>query len=299
MREVRGLLQADASPTKLQKLYAKALRVHQSSRPGGAGFRRWFEWTVTASVFCLRRARRMQFPERRIDDWFWTARWQFEILMRWNEWESLVWCRRSVARGDIVVDVGAHIGYYSRLLSELAGTRGRVIAVEPFIENQKVLQRNLRGYANVRVMPFAAADRESTSALYVSPGSSNHSLTPGYTEARAIVPTRTRALDDVLEEQGIAIIQFIKIDVEGGEPAVLRGLTKTIARSPRLRMLIECNPAALRCGGVNPPELIRQIRDYGFDVYKIEPDASLSPIASDPGPELMNLLCWKRRNPPS
>ena len=71
-----------------------------------------------------------------------------------------------------------------------------------------------------------------------------------------------RPVDDVLEEQGISEVDFIKIDVDGVEPKVLRGLTRTIERSPSLKMVIEYYPEYIRNAGCNPEECMEIINKY-------------------------------------
>ncbi len=284
---------APASLSLVHRAYRRLLAAYQASPSEEAGWKGAFTRAVTLAGARLQRSRRMRFPERRIAGWLWTSRWQFEILMRWNEWESVAWCRRLLRPGSTVVDVGAHIGYYTRLFSELAGPEGRVIAVEPCPENQDIVRYNLQGYTNVELLTFAAADRETAAELYVSAGSSNHSLVPGYTPAVAVVATPTRRIDAALAERGITEVDFIKIDVEGGEALVLRGLTETIAQSPRLRILLEYNPAALRCAGLETSGFLDKIRALGFRVYRIEADASLTQVDRDAGLETVNLLCCR------
>ena len=65
--------------------------------------------------------------------------------MDWFEWESLVWVRRLVRPGMTVLDLGAHIGYYTRIFSRWSVPSGTVLAFEPNPENLEVLRRNLSG----------------------------------------------------------------------------------------------------------------------------------------------------------
>ena len=235
----------------------------------------------------------MRFPERALGGWWWTWRWRFEILTRWNEYESVQWCRRLIRPGMTVVDIGAHIGYYTRLFSELVGPSGRVFAFEAHPENFAILKRNLctGAYANVEALNLAVSDRSSKVQLHVSPGSSNHSLLKGYTEEVGVIEIDGIALDDFLSTRGIKSVDFIKSDVEGGEPLVLQGSKRVVVCSPQLAMLMEYNPMALRCGGAPPGEMIRLLKDGGFRVEAILPDASLVEDPTLVGDETVNLLC--------
>jgi hypothetical protein len=95
----------------------------------------------------------------------------------------------------------------------------------------------------VQPFPYAVADRNGKLALHLSPGHTNHSIVEGFTDSNEACEVEAVSLDSFLAQRGIGSVDFIKIDVEGAEPLVLAGLRETIARSPRLNMLIEMNPA--------------------------------------------------------
>ncbi len=67
-----------------------------------------------------------------------------------------------VRRGDTAIDIGANLGYYARPLARIAGPEGRVYAVEPMPPVAEVLRRNLRGFANVEILPCALGAEERT-----------------------------------------------------------------------------------------------------------------------------------------
>jgi FkbM family methyltransferase len=280
------------APDRAYALYTALLRTYLRQRDRGATpVARLIEAAICLAVRALRCWQGMSFPARSVGGWWWTWRWQFEALMGWQERESLHWCRMVLRPGMTVLDVGAHIGYYSRRLAALVGPTGRVFAFEANPENYAVLTANVRGRRYRAVAPFnvAVSDRDGTARLHVSPGSSNHSLLPGYTTAVDLLETPTVALDSFLAERGIDAVDFVKIDVEGAEPIVLAGMVGIIARSPHLALLLESNPQALRCGGVEPRQFVELLQEFGFRVDAIQPDGRLAPPADDEAP--INLLC--------
>ncbi|HEY3123578.1 MAG TPA: FkbM family methyltransferase, partial [Thermoanaerobaculia bacterium] len=118
---------------------------------------RALRWSVIQGTRALGRLRSIEFPSRGTGGWWWLWRWKFEFLLNWFEWESVVWARRLIRPGMTVLDLGAHVGYYSRLFSGLVGPKGKVYAFEASPENQTMLRRNLDSprYANVEVVPRA------------------------------------------------------------------------------------------------------------------------------------------------
>ncbi|MHB8624630.1 MAG: FkbM family methyltransferase [Aggregatilineales bacterium] len=102
--------------------------------------------------------------------------------MVWGEYEpeSCAAILRHVRPGMCVLDIGAHIGYHTLLLSKQVGHAGQVICFEPLSENRLLLHENLRlnGLAmQVTIEPMAVADRVSLTLLKYGPSTSQASLT--------------------------------------------------------------------------------------------------------------------------
>jgi FkbM family methyltransferase len=273
------------------RLYRRLLAAYTESR--SAPFRRGVERLVDAGIRWGRRRNPTVFPEALAGGWGWTSRWRFEVLLEWNEAESVCWCRRLIRPGMRVLDVGAHIGYYTRLFARLAGRSGEVWAFEPHPENFAILRENLRGRhaGNVHLLQRAVGEASGKVRLHLSPGSSNHSLVPGYTESQGALEVDSVALDSFLGEQGVATVDFVKIDVEGAEPRVLAGMERLLAASPNAALLIELNPRALACGGSSPEALLDRIGRLGFEPRALLPDARLVPPRERGGEGDVNLLC--------
>lgn len=132
--------------------------------------------------------------------------------------------QRLISPGDTVVDVGAHVGFYTLLFARLVGPSGTVHAFEPVMGD--VLERNieLNGYRNVvvhRVAVGAKAGRVRLENPSVGFSSGNWQRGDGR-DAREVAQV---ALDDCLKDH----IAFMKIDVEGMEPDVIEGLSESLA----------------------------------------------------------------------
>lgn len=273
--------------------YRAVLDRYQAS--SSSVFRGLVERSVELAVKAGCRLTGRTFPETATGGWWWTWRWRFEVLAGWNEIESVVWCRRLIRPGMRVLDVGAHIGYYTSLFSRLVGETGTVYAFEPHPENLGVLTRNARG-RNVRRFPMAVGDRSRHVTLHLSSGSSNHSLLPGYTEPVGTLPVECAALDDLFAAGEIPAVDFVKIDVEGGELGALDGMERLLAASPEVALLVELNPRALECGGSTAEDLLARLRGLGFDPRIVLPDGRLASAEGKDWSgfaEAVNLLCQR------
>jgi len=136
---------------------------------------------------------------------------------RYEPQHSRVFAER-VSPGDVVVDVGAHAGYYTLLAASLAGPGGGVWAFEPDPRNCSCLRRqvSVNRLANVVVEEAAVADRVARQAFRYGSGSGT-----GFLGADGDITVRTVTLDSVLV--GRVRPSLIKIDAEGAEARVLDG----------------------------------------------------------------------------
>ena len=163
-------------------------------------------------------------------------------------WEPQVTAafRALLARGDVCVDVGANIGYFTLLASRLVGPGGRVYALEPSPASYDRLWANLElNHAdNVNALPVAASNTaEPTAVLYEGPPSN-----PGgasLQESRvgdAVSHVETARLDSLVDDADIARLRLVKIDVEGAELDVLAGMTGLFERGALPAVVLEVSP---------------------------------------------------------
>ena len=165
------------------------------------------------------------------------------LFMPWYfEWEEFDVMEELLSERETFLDIGANTGYYSLIASKLAGEKGTVIAFEPnpimynrFLFNLKVNDR----VGNVRTFDVGLADKEGEFTLALDPGNlGGASIMHEYGEHS--VKVKCRPLTDLLEEEKIKKIDFMKIDVEGAEPIILNPFFSKADRSlwPK-RILIE------------------------------------------------------------
>jgi FkbM family methyltransferase len=181
--------------------------------------------------------------------------------------------REALCPGMTVVDVGAHVGYLALLAAQLVGPGGRVIAVEPGPENFALLEANTqRTGADHLCATHAAAWHESGSLeLWLSPDSSgDHRAFPAE-EARSKVEVPAIRIDELLATE--AHVDYVLLDTGGSEPAVLEGMSSTLARfGPVLQLAFW--PQAIREFGRDPIELLAACRRLGYEIHVLGEDGS-------------------------
>jgi FkbM family methyltransferase len=142
-------------------------------------------------------------------------------------------------RGELVIDVGAYIGSYTLEASKAVGSEGKVIAIEaePSFFNSLLFNVQLNQADNVTPLNLAAWDKEAMLELHT--GYASPSLIGLPRELSKPIKVEAMPLDKILAKVGVDKVDWVKIDVEGAEVEVLRGMGKTIGQSPKLKLVVE------------------------------------------------------------
>ncbi len=140
--------------------------------------------------------------------------------------------------GACVVDVGANVGWYTFLAAQRVGPTGRVLAFEPEPENFALLSESLRDNPRpqVRVWAEAVSDHDGEETLFLSDEAASFHSTARHVGTRSLT-VRSLRIDTVVHDLALPSVDVLKIDVEGGEPKVLRGALDSL-RAGRVRNLL-------------------------------------------------------------
>ena len=183
----------------------------------------------------------------------------------------------------IVVDVGAHYGYYTLLAAKYLGDCGYVYAFEPHPDNFHVLIMNILAnkLTNVCAYKKAVMDKEGFIELFISEGNPGGHKVWSDKEKKEVVYTEVLAttLDTFLNEKGEQL-DLVKIDVNGAEMNVIMGMDNVLKQNNHLKIIIEFHPYGLMRCGFHPNTLLsRLINRYSFTIFKI--GKHLTPIYGD------------------
>jgi FkbM family methyltransferase len=189
---------------------------------------------------------------------------------------------QSLKPGMHVLDIGAHIGYFTLLAARRVGSTGRVYSFEPDPANYRFLCHNvtLNGMGDiVTAVPRAVADASGSRPFFADRKNSVISSLWSDGQSKTEVPVECTTVDDFV---GSERIDVVKLDVEGGEVHALRGMHSTLSETERLILFVECNPVALTSAGVSVSELLDELRLLDFDVEVIEEkQRRVVPVTSD------------------
>jgi FkbM family methyltransferase len=180
--------------------------------------------------------------------------------------------------GMVVVDVGAHIGYFSLVAARQVGPGGKVYAFEPAPENYALLVKNihLNGYRNIVPVPQAASDREGDAEFFLHRDSVAHSLHAQTSGKHSwAIDVHVTTLDRFFEVEGWPPVQLAKLDIEGAEPTALDGMRKLISRNQDIRLVVEYIPHILQRTGTDPRGFLDTLRAMRFSIWMVTDDNGL------------------------
>lgn len=162
--------------------------------------------------------------------------------------------------GDIVFDIGANIGEFSRFC---VSVDCQVHAFEPDADVFRILGQNLVNYPNAKAINMAAADTTGERSFWLRPMDADSTLIKPDDESQyKKITMQAIRLDDYVEQQNIERIALLKCDAEGAEPEVVYGCERIL---PRIKTIaIDCSPE--RNGKPTHVEVIRYLSAHGFEI---------------------------------
>jgi FkbM family methyltransferase len=201
-----------------------------------------------------------------------------EILLR-DGFENAERCfvERFLQPGMTVLDIGAHHGFYTLLASKRLGPLGKVISFEPSPRERKRLRLHilLNRCKNVTLETYALGDQEGESELYVVEdwASGCNSLRPPDVSARTTrFSVRVVRLDNWLANHKIDRVDFIKLDAEGGELAVLQGASHLLEQRPRPVILVEVQDVRTQAWGYRAKQIIDHLARMEYRWFGLSED---------------------------
>jgi FkbM family methyltransferase len=199
------------------------------------------------------------------------------MLLEAYDRPTLAWLTRLVTKGSVVFDIGAHVGYHALAMARKVGPSGRVYAFEPHPGSARLLMRNARRFPTIEVVNAAVADFDGTALLVPGGGDTStfHVVAsprggpalPEVGQAAAHVVPVLR-LDSWSEKRGISQIDVAKVDAEGMDLGVLRGMGTLLQGSSTVSAVVECAPHLLARAGVSVGLLLRELSER-FDTVEV------------------------------
>ena len=197
--------------------------------------------------------------------------------------------------GDVFVDLGANIGYFTLMAAAIVGQKGHVHAFEPIKGNVELLAKSLEenAFQNVTIYPIAVAEERTTFKLDLC-GSASNSRVLDLSESSAVEDelehiVEAYPLDEVLKE--CSRIDTIKMDIEGAEARAWMGMKEIVQRfEPEI--IFEFSPNLLRpISHIEPTTFLTKIMKTDYELYAIDNESGQ--LVTMEMPEMV-MERWKR-----
>jgi FkbM family methyltransferase len=204
-------------------------------------------------------------------------------------WESWVtkFIVHNVRPGDVCIDAGAHFGYYSLLLAELCGKTGKTVAIEPNAHLSQLLSFTnvLNDFRFINIQKGLADERGDVTLTvplhFWGGGTIRKEKVDDHVTTQTV---QVDTLDHLLEELELSKVDFIKMDCEGVEPLIFRGMEKTLRNNPQLKMVMEFSPFMYK-----DPRSFTQFLFTRFSVGEITGESTVKLFSENDVDYLVNL----------
>jgi FkbM family methyltransferase len=186
-------------------------------------------------------------------------------------------------RSGSILDAGANVGYTATVFAGVVEPPHRVYAFEPEPVNLRRLHRVVESRGlNDRIVieAMAVGERTGEADLVVNPSHpGDHRIGRGPSAESIRVPIVS--LDEYVDAKGIAQVSFVKIDVQGFELAVSRGMERLLSRAPHLSVAFEYSEETAHAYGYSGADLLRFYTDRGFQLHLLTRSAGLAPATAE------------------
>ena len=201
---------------------------------------------------------------------------QFRQLAKYGiyEKETTEYFLENVSEGDVVLDIGANIGYFTLLFASSVGKEGKVFSFEPEPSNFEILKKNVKtnNFQNVVLENGAVSNSMGTTELYLSEkAAGQHRIYKSKDVSENHISVKTIRLDDFFNTNPFfEKISFIKLDAEGSEFGVLKGMEKILSQNKTIKLIMEFSPRQIIDYGANPIDQLQYLKNLEFNFYTVD-----------------------------
>jgi len=181
----------------------------------------------------------------------------------------------NIHENDVVIDIGANIGYYTIQFAKKTSSKGKVLAIEPNPTMYKELLYNIKlnNYNNILLDDSALNDQKGSADFYIPRiGKEGHaSLFPNVSfEVSEKIKVNLDTLDDILDKYQINKVDLIKIDVEGAELSIFKGAKKLLSSKFKPKIYFECSEITCEAFGHNVIDVLKFLDDLDYLIKQID-----------------------------
>lgn len=191
--------------------------------------------------------------------------YKLNLLKGKNEFYCHYFVKKLINEDDVVIDLGANLGYYSVIFSKLVGKNGNVHSIEPVQLFRSVLERNIKGKKNINIIPFAIGENENEKIKMGVPVSSSY-FSHGRTHVLSDNEDCTMVFNATIKKpdsifKDLSKLDYIKCDIEGYEIIAIPLFENLLTKfKPILQIEI---------GKENQDQLVAYLRGLNYNVFEV------------------------------
>ena len=178
--------------------------------------------------------------------------------------------KKQIKKGDVILDIGANIGYYTLIFANIVGKEGRVYAFEPDPENFAILKKNIEinNYDNVVLIRKAVSNKSGKIRLYLcEDNKGDHRIYDSY-DGRESIDIEAITLDEYFKDYN-GRIPLIKMDIQGAEFGAFEGMTSILKKNKNIKIFTEFWPQGLQKFGTSADKYLNLLLKQDFKLYTI------------------------------
>lgn len=176
--------------------------------------------------------------------------------------------KKHIRKHDVVLDIGANIGFYATILSNMVGENGKVHCFEPDTKNFSHLKNVTKNRANIVINNKAVSSKTETLKIYTSKNLNVDHRTYKPEEYDEEISIEAVSIDDYLGTN--QKVDFIKIDIQGFEMQAIQGMAKILEANPNVKIISEFWGYGLKKAGSSLSEYYQFLRNKNFVCYLLE-----------------------------
>lgn len=181
--------------------------------------------------------------------------------------------KKNIQKNDVVLDIGANIGFYATILSDIVGENGVVHCFEPDTKNFEHLKKTTANFKNIKINNKAVGPRTEKLKIYTSKNLNVDHRTYKPEEYDKEIEIDAVSIDDHLSSN--PKVNFIKMDIQGFEMHAIQGMQHILEKNKDVKIISEFWPYGLKKAGSSVTDYFNFLVTKGFNCYLLEQNSLL------------------------
>ncbi|MBC7696164.1 MAG: FkbM family methyltransferase [Burkholderiales bacterium] len=187
-----------------------------------------------------------------------------------NDKTEIELLKKIITPGDYILDIGANIGFYAKLLSKFTTDKGKVFCFEPDSLNFKYLKKTTEGIENIMLFNNAVSDKTDLIKVYRSKLLNVDHRTYPVNNYDSVEEITSVSIDELIKDQTIPKVNIIKIDIQGYELTAFNGMKQLLSSSDDLKIIAEYWPHGFKRAGTSAIAFYDFFNELGYFFYLID-----------------------------